>query len=459
MSPIVQALSSGHNAEEILDYLIKAIPALAPRVSQAKRSGHATSSILDFLSKTMQQEEYPSGASEKEIGSINKKRQERFTQQLLKTAALTAGSGLLAARAAPAIAEGISNLIPNRKAPPQTPSQQGAFPVPNPQSAVPNPSPAPTPQNTASQPVANAMQTGNVPEIPEQNISTIPQNSSPAQIQLDPQVKQLIESSGLGKKIQSLLKRNAPETIGNLLKRSTNPRHIQDIENISKRPFSDILGQYAKEIAEQKEADSLSPDALARQAEKLQPKEPTNVPVEEKNPMASKSALLPSGEVGTITDEKQGIGTVELADGTKRRKKLDELIEAPEDAAVQALELIKSFTPEQERSTHHALSFYDPDEKNAYFLFHDGNAYLVGDINPEEYEKLSTEMEVTKTSGQSPYGVYAVGAKGRGTAYNSIIKAGKKPYRKLQVGYNLFKEFQRHINERAKKERRKKTNS
>ena len=75
---------------------------------------------------------------------------------------------------------------------------------------------------------------------------------------------------------------------------------------------------------------------------------------------------------------------------------------------------------------------------------------LVEQISPEEYERLSTEVEAARTTGKTKIGAWAAGKGSRGAAYQTIVKNLKKPYRKLKVGYNLFKEFQRRIKESEK---------
>lgn len=235
----------------------------------------------------------------------------------------------------------------------------------------------------------------------------------------------ILNQMGITPRIQNMLQAgNPPKVVASAVKSMLSPSQKTWLKSQTDQPIEELVDEYMQSDQTQ-------------QAPK------------------SKLALLPSGQVGDLVDERQGIATLELPDGKKRIGKIDDLIYEPEDAAEIALELIKSFTPEEERSAHHALSFYDPDDKHAFFMFHGGDAYRVEDISPDEYKQLSQEIVGAKTTGQALRGEWSAGSGSRGAAYHQIVKLGNKPYKKLQVGYDLFRQFQKRINESQKK--RKKT--
>ena len=113
-------------------------------------------------------------------------------------------------------------------------------------------------------------------------------------------------------------------------------------------------------------------------------------------------------------------------DGKKHKVEDGKILKPPKEAAIEAMELIKSFTPEEMRSTHHMLNSYDEEEKKGFFVFHNGDAYVVDDISPEEYEELSKEVADAKTSGETIIGKWAKGAGSRGADYNKVVKGHRE---------------------------------
>lgn len=169
-----------------------------------------------------------------------------------------------------------------------------------------------------------------------------------------------------------------------------------------------------------------------------------------------KEIVASPGGIGEVEKIEDGKATINV-DGKTHQVHEKALLKPPREAALEALELIKSFTPEQERSTHHMLNAYDENERKGFFVFHNGSAYVVDDISPEEYKELSEEVEAAKTTGENIIGKWAKGEGSRGAGYNKIVKGVrerkvvpklKKTFRKLNVGYNLLKEWQRLINEK-----------
>jgi hypothetical protein len=273
--------------------------------------------------------------------------------------------------------------------------------------------PPQTPAQTAQAPVAQAMgappaQAGQAPAPPGLN------------------AQNLLNQMGIAPRIQNLLNAGNPaKVVSSAVKSMLTPGQKTWLKTQTDQPIEEIVNEY------------------------MQQAQPEEKP--------EKMALLPSGEIGKVVDERQGIATLETESGKTRTRPLDELIQEPEDAAVTALELIKSFTPEEQRSAHHAVSFYDTDENKAYFLFHSGDAYRVDEVTPDEYQKLSHEIVGAKTTGSTMRGEWSAGGGSRGAAYHQIVKLSNKPYKKLQVGYDIFREFQKRLNEAEKRKKRKRS--
>ena len=394
MNPINEALEQGYDEDEVLNYITHAFPHLRKKIHSALSTGHNTQQIIQFLGGVLNSstpyQKPPSGSSQQSIHAIKKKEDDLRQQKLLKAGLSVAGTAL-AGRALPYVAKQISPFISKRGIP-QAPGTKAPSLTPE------------TPQGVAAQPIQAPPQPGIVPTVSS--------------------TESIIKEMGLDHRIKNLLNaKNPPEDVGKIIKSMLTPGQKTWLKGQTEKPVEEIVNEYIQ-----------------------------SGQVQEKPP--SKMALLPDGQVGNLVDERQGIATVELPDGKTRTRKLDELIEEPEDAAVTALELIKSFTPEEQRSTHHAVSFYDPDDNSAFFLFHGGDAYKVDDVNPEEYQKLSQEVVGAKTTGETLRGQWSSGAGSRGAAYHQIVKLGNKPYKKLQVGYDLFREFQKRINEAERKRKK-----
>lgn len=439
MNPILKSLSEGYEPDEIIQFITKAIPSVASRVRKAKQTGHSASSILDFLTKITGDDNYPRSMSQAELEEAIGKKQEGLVKDVLKKGALTLGTGMVAGRVlqnAPKIANQLGNLF-------------GRKPVP------------PAPPQMASAPVAETFKTVG---------QAVPETFTPSK-EIFETTKNVLSKTNIGKEIEKIYKSKDLKGIREIISKKITPEERQLIEQqtgmnsetaaldyaallkrgnekISNKDVnqSNSFAESAKELFEQ-------PFGKIEEATQEMPSEESRKIKKEKG--IKKLVSLPSGEMGNLIEERQGIGSVELPNGEVRRRKVEDLVEGPEDAAVTALELIKSFTPEQERSAHHAMSFYDPEGKEAFFMFHNGSAYKVNDISAEEYERLSTEVDMAKTAGTGSYGVWSTGEGSRGAAYNAIIKNLKKPYKKLQVGYNILKEWQRLVHEHEKKQKRK----
>lgn len=503
MNPIFNALSGGYSATQIINFIQSFIPKLTPKINAAKKQGYSAEKIVEFLSDTMQSEANSSYQTSNRIHAKNREENKQLTKDLLKQGlnlgATAIGANVLSkmvpnlgrminARAninsqnSPNIPQAPANTTPPPALIRPTPTQGQNIPpppahIPNP--AQPGPNIGQQIGQQAAAPVNQSIQP-NQPTPQNPNIPPTAKKSNPAEI---------LQKLGIKDRVDALRESNPPEVIPKILL-ATLPNNVSQALKQQNIPIDQLISEYVQtapppETLQAKQAQGVP--FGNRSAQEMNQNETQNTPLTSeitpnipyesgfkdliekgnkkfqehmKSPAIPEkpkdislkldrgsTVLLPDGEIGEIEDVKQGIAKIKVGDKI-RNKKLSELMESPKEAATAALELIKSFTPEHHRSSHHALNTYDPTTKSAQFLFHNGEGYIIDDISPEEYERLSTELDVAKTTGETEIGAWATGSGSRGAAYQKIVKNLKKPYRKIQVGYNLFKEFQRLINEK-----------
>lgn len=493
MNPIFNALAGGYSATQIISFIESFIPKLTPKINAAKKQGYSVEKILEFLSDTMQSEANSSYQTSHRIHAKNREENKKLTKDLLKQG-LSLGATAIGANVLSKMVPNLGKVINakaniNSQTPsniPQSPSNNPPVSGAKPQNSSPplpirtQPTPqAPTPTPNVGQPGPNIGQ-----QIGQQAAAPVaqaiqPNQSVPSIPAQSPNLGSILQQIGIKDKVDALRESNPPEVISKIITAQLSKDRLKEFQDQG-IPLDKVIEGYlqsAPPVETMKEKISKGIDEkLTRKPEVTQPEiipkkddrfkdvieegrrkyeehrsTPTEIPEKPKDRILKlergSSVLLPDGNIGEIEDIKQGIAKIKVGDRI-RNKKLEELMESPKEAAIAALELIKSFTPEAKRSAHHALNMYDPQTKSAQFLFHNGEGYIVDDISPEEYERLSNEIEEAKTAGENKIGAWSTGAGSRGAAYQKIVKNLKKPYRKIQVGYNLFKEFQRLINEK-----------
>ena len=104
MNPIFAALAQGFEEDEILNFMMKTIPKLAPRVRRAKKQRHSPKKILEYISRSIDQEAGDELQASNAISAKQKKRSNEITKGLLKEGlklgTMAFGAGLLV-KAAP----------------------------------------------------------------------------------------------------------------------------------------------------------------------------------------------------------------------------------------------------------------------------------------------------------------------------------------------------------------------
>jgi len=412
ISQISNALSKGFTSKQIIDFLIKKFPEHSDKIKTALASGYTVDKILKYLGggrKSINRDLQPQTEYEKTLGT-DIQRKENVNKGALTGAALAATS-----LAAPMAAQALQRAIPS-----------------NLTSIIPQLAQSIQPQAPLSNTINLSSQGPQQPPIVNQTPSNIAQPQQVMQPEININPKEYLEKLGIKDKVDDLLKRgNSPEQAAaalgmkdgtGRLKSEINPELLANIDAYSKEPKQETAIETPKEI----------------------------------KPIAKNETVVSPHGVGEIITSRNGKSIIEV-DGKKHQVDDKSLLKPPKEAAVEALELIKGFTPEEMRSTHHMLNAYDEGEKKAFFVFHNGSAYVVDDISPEEYKELSEEIEAAKTTGETIIGEWASGEGSRGAGYNKVVKGVrnkkvvpelKKKYRKLKVGYNLLAEWQRLLNEK-----------
>ena len=165
--------------------------------------------------------------------------------------------------------------------------------------------------------------------------------------------------------------------------------------------------------------------------------------------------------MGTLVDEKQGIGSVQLPDGKIRRRKLAEMdVETPE-FATQINELIEAL-PEKEKSRVLAFASYNPGTEFEYegkthnipmmgVQFHNGDFYMYPGVSKDQFDKVVKKATNAKTSGENEWGVWTKGDPSRGAGMHELIKEleaqfGKNFIKfKASEGYDFWKRVRKEL--------------
>ena len=91
MTPIVEAASEGYSGEDILKFMGKYFPKIAPRISQARNFGYTTDQILKYVN-TLQEEGFGEFETPNEIEAKHHEKLNQRAKKILGTAATAAGT-------------------------------------------------------------------------------------------------------------------------------------------------------------------------------------------------------------------------------------------------------------------------------------------------------------------------------------------------------------------------------
>ena len=418
MSPLIQALDQGYPPEEILGYISKALPNMAPAIKKATRSGYAVREILGFLSKNFDNEDRK-GMSESQRHAANKRSDAASVKHGLKLAATAVAAPLAASAASSALSRALPTNLTNGLT--QTLSN-----------SVPNASPS-NPQS----PSGSVSQNANMqqqPQLPNQaqvspqqpplinvNAANIPEPSNIKQPEIKPiDLKTLLKDNyeGFKGKVSDLLKSgNDPQTIGGYFKKFS-PGMVSKLEKEAGQPIEKLVEQF---VSENPVSETPLPNEKPEEAalKSNEPAEPVKI---EKNSVVSS----PNG-IGELKELRNGVGLIEV-DGKLHKVKEEDLESSPlpeKDLAELYDNLISGIEGETGEDVSRMVQWagYNPDTNTLQFLPHSGKLYKYGNISPEDAALLTDILSVRKSSGSNFIGVWKKDSKSPiGAALNKLIK-------------------------------------
>jgi hypothetical protein len=396
MSPFFEALEQGHSPEEILGYISKAIPKMAPAIKKATKSGYGVREILGFLSKNFDTENR-SGMSESERHAANARSDAAMTKHGLKlgAAVVAAPYALSATRnalsralpsslrgAAPDILGTTMQSTGNEQIQSDTPLQ----PTPgSPQQPIPM-------QNSSSQ---SPIQEGTIPQtstsIPEQGIPTDPEEYLKGKGVLD-QVKTMLSAGNKPTDVAALLSAQSKE--GRRLKGEVDPELAKAIEEYAKKP---------------------------------KPLEPEKTAEGTINPISKNATVITPSGIGEVKEIRNGQAIVEV-DG-KRHKVSEDELEAPQfsdDEVADAYDHYMATIPESEKSGFISWGGYNEQTNQIGYIPRGGKYEVLNDVTPEEAQKVKDGTGTARTSGETREGLWVMGEKTRGGVISQIIHNRKK---------------------------------
>ncbi len=444
MNPISNALTQGFSHQNILQYLLRHFPHARRQIEQALAKGFSAEKIVQFLQGGRKEVNNPITEHEQTRES-HKEKQQNLEKGIAKGALAVGAAGLGAyalGRALPQSAQALTGQLlpalpggspqigtnasrPQLPSPGQSPIQppynqgpnQFAYSNPSAQNAPVSTSPSPTIDITPPQPQTESKQ-----DIP---ITSQAEKIAPLPEELIRQTSAMLEAG------------NKPEQIGNNLK-ALHPKIVKEYEKATGQPIRSAIEEFSKSLpktegqgvslpAQTKVSETEPGSALGKfpnlksitqnaKENITTTQEPKNLePVskeldvsKEKN--KGKTVALPNGDIGEITDIRQGIATIN-SNGKEYRRKIEDLIESPipeKDLAELHEELMKGIESKtgQEISRMVNWAGYDPKTNELAFVPHIGALYVYDNISPEDAKELTSLLSQRKTSGENFIGAW-----------------------------------------------------
>ncbi len=453
MNPITQGLLLGYSGQQLLNFLLKIVPGIAPRVNQARSAGHSVEQILDFVSKTMGGKNYDKSLTPNEIFKKQNLEKEEVTKELLKKAALASAAGIsgLAAMGMQGSQGQQSSgaIMPSQILPP-LPSGPRGLPNPPQQLQLPNtqqisPSPQPGPNPSPVQPT-QPTQPGTQPISP-----TPPPQAPVAPVQPTISSSQILQNIGQLQRATNLLKAgNPPETvaaaINSLMKGDERKTFGEMLKSGQTKPLIEMVKDLQQEIQQAQPAPQpmqpqpeaiqeqpivpdqeqpLLPEEVIPVQEEPQPESEPEKPIEKKSIVATPHGV---GEVKAISGDQ---AIVEI-DGKAKKVPLDELEGEPEEVRNSTIDFDLNTIPEDLRSAplnevytpadrRHVTVKYNQGLKPVRYIYYRKDGKPV----PEEFiGKIREGVQLPITSGMNFWGAWdADKADSRGAAnYEELVR-------------------------------------
>jgi hypothetical protein len=457
---VSQLLTAGYTASNILNFLSNKIPQLQGNIQGAQKAGYSPEKILKYLSnnlKTDAQGQKVMSAGEKYLKSVGiKTSQERDeTRNKYLKGALGVGAGVLGLYSGLNQARNFLTAAPTVGQVPPT----GPAPI----QATPNPMP----------PIGPAMGT-TVPQPPPPQAAVVPppqgaQASLPPQVPNAPQkftgAADILEQFGLRKIAENLRAQGKePEIISAVLAKSLKGEDRARFGELMKSgqvpPFQELVRQFINESPPAKVL-KLPEDKGFKFGGLLEPVDapiikPEDYQVPEENRPAIKRGSLvikPDGSIGEVKGEDKSGALVET-NGKASKVPLDDLESEPEDVISITQDLLK--IPEVDRSSVVSLFTYDPEERDMFIQYHNGETYRYLDVDPQKVMNVANKMGIPVTEGKNIFGAWSPEDKKSlgATLIQEFLKDPKyaKPkkgepanpnYKKLETLYDYWEKLRR----------------
>lgn len=463
MNLINNALSQGFTAANVIQYLSRHFPHARKKIEKAVAEGFSESEIIKYLGGGRKAVNAPVTEHEKTRQS-DRDKQSNLERNAVKgglALGATALGGYALSRALPRAGQALTGqLLPALPHGPLKVGGQARGQLPAPGQAAMQPPPPKPPQGplpytnpsaqnrplrpTPTQPTPQPAPSIQAPAQPQQALSPI-QKEPPKTAPLPP---------ALQKQVASMLQAgNDIETIAGALQ-ATQPKVVKEYEKAANAPIKTALEEFAKQT-DLPVQQPVSPSAMVKQEEKIPPQSEStiNEPIKrtitpkteggipslieqgrrkyEENMSKGSTVALPSGEIGEISDIRQGIATVN-ANGKEFRRKMEELIESPmeqKDLADLYKDLISGIESKSGEEVSRMVNWagYDPKTNELAFVPHIGALYVYDNISPEDAKELTSILSTRKSTGENFIGAWKQDSKSPiGAAMSRLIQKLQK---------------------------------
>lgn len=455
MNAVNFALSQGHEASDILHYLIRQFPKYSKEIRSALKSGYSAKQIIDHIGK--KGEGVHSSMTEHEKTQLSDKEKKKTVKKNLAKGVAVAGAigGGLAYRAYQA-AKGITRVFPEVLPALQGQQQEGdnrgveidltprithqpklisneqnqppqiGFNNPSPQQPPPSPIPSsapPSPQDPSTSP-------GPSQPTPQQPITDHPRK----QILAD-----LFQSLKIKEPIENTARDSDPQTVKTLARFILGNSKVKQVEKQYGESLDNLIDEYISygvppgpERAQFGKKAPISPEI----AQPIQTTEKISTPTEEdfeQEPEESKEnfVALPDGTLGKLAGVNKGIAKVDTGKGIRHRKE-KEIITSPipeKDLHKLYDELVEGIQKKTGEEVSRMVEWagYDPETNELAFIPHLGGLYVYDDISPQDANQLTNILSKRKSTGENHIGVWTKDSKSPiGAEMSKLIKKLQK---------------------------------
>lgn len=418
MNLITKALTQGHTSENVLDYLFRHFPKHKKQIEKALAQGFTADRIIQFLGGGRKEVNRDSSKTLFEQSRDQDKENVSQVKRNIGKGALLAGGALASTALSRALPQAAQSMLGNEQPQNNNPNTDN-IPKLLMKEALGMPPQQGTPQQTltdpSQQPPVNNSLTPSITQSP-QNVQAegIPlQEAPPLPEPLQKQVTALLSAG------------NPIENIAETLK-VTQTRLAKEYEKAT----GVSIGDAVKQFAERNPVQAGKPEPMARiAAPEAKPGHVETAIEPSKAPETRKTVALPNGDIGEITNIRQGIATVNV-NGKELRRKVEELDEEPEGIEEATRHLMK-FIPENEKSTaiQNSIHLNLPGAKEGETIpilltkFWDGKIAWYKGLDESKYKQIALGTYAPKTSGKTSIGEYKPGViDSRGAAFHDLVR-------------------------------------